>query len=184
MIFNFGKCHLMAALMILSTLIPTYLGAQSKISDSEASASAVVLWAVDVTGVQNLQFDEIVTGEEKVIYLDGSVSGIKRSGQEKPGKFRITTPQSFQVRFKELPSTMEGPRGINMPIEFFAAWSEEQFPSKQQLNMFDINNTLLISSTGSVREIYLFLGARVTPAQSQVLGDYNVQVTLSIIHGI
>lgn len=170
--------------MSLYIIIPADMLAQTALSHSDASAKAVVLWSVDVTGIQNLQFDEIVMGEEKQIDLDGTVSGLNISGREQAGKFRITTPQNFSVQFKDVPTAMEGPGGRSMPIEFFAAWSDEQFPGNQQLNIFDINDTLVIPSAGSMREIYLFLGARVSPAQSQLMGDYNVRVTLSVIHGI
>ena len=183
MLFNDFVTFFMGMLMSLF-IIPADMLAQTAVSHSDASARAVVLWSVDVTGIQNLQFDEIVMGEQKEIDLDGTVRGLNSSGREQAGKFRITTPQSFSIQFKDLPSAMEGPGGISMPIEFFAAWSDEQFPGNQQLNIFDINDTLVIPSEGYMREIYLFLGARVSPAQSQLLGDYNVQVTLSIIHGI
>lgn len=182
MIFIKNQFLVGATLVALLALLPDCSIAQD--SRTDASASALVLWSIDVMGVQNLRFDEIVMGEEKVVHLDGSVSGLHSTGSEEPGKFRIKTPQSLSLRFKDMPDGMEGPDGEYMPVEFFAAWSEEQFPDNQQLNMFDINSTLQIPSTGSVREIFLFLGARVTPAQSQLIGDYSVRVTLSIIHGI
>lgn len=182
MFFKSYKIFFTGFLMTLVFIIPDDIAAQT--TDSGTSARATVLWSVDVKGIQNLRFDEIVMGEEKVIDLDGTVRGMNLSGREQAGKFSITTPQSLNIRFKDLPSAMEGSEGVSMPIEFFAAWSEEQFPDTQQLNIFDISSTLLIRSAGSVREIYLFLGARVTPAQSQLLGDYNARVTLSIIHGI
>ncbi len=171
-------------LFALLIVIPNEAKGQTKGTASEASAKAVVIWSVNVKGIQNLRFDEINMGEEKVINPDGSVSGLNISGQEQAGKFRIRTPQSFYIEFKDLPSAMEGPQGNSLPVEFFAAWSHNQFPDIQDLNIFDVNSALSIPSTDSLRDIYLFLGARVTPAQTQLLGDYNVRVTLSITHGI
>lgn len=172
------------AVSIVYLLFAVPLGSIAQQSRSDASVSAVVLWSIDVNGIQNLTFDEIVMGEEKVIHLDGTVSGLHTTGREEPGKFRIATPQSFLLKFEDLPSVLKGPEGVDMPVEFFAAWSDEQFPDSRQLNIFDVNRTLRIPSSGSMREIYLFLGARVSPAQSQLIGDYSMSITLSVIHGI
>lgn len=168
--------------LFVITLVPD-LKAQHQ-SAGQADASAVVLWNLDINGVQDLQFDEITQGSEKIVYLDGTVAGLEATGLEQPGKFRITTPQGFQIQFKNLPDAMTGPDGNNMPIEFFAAWSNEQFPDGSDLNVFDVSQPLSIESIGELRDVYLFLGARVEPAQKQQLGDYQVQVTISIVHGV
>lgn len=169
--------------IILVMTLSQKLHAQQQ-NTSKADASAVVLWNLDINGMQDLQFDEISQGAEKIVYLDGTVEGLDATGREQAGKFRISTPQGFQVEFKNLPTAMTGPDGTNMPIEFFAAWSNEPYPDGTDLNVFDVSQPLSIESVGELRDVYLFLGARVTPEQTQQLGDYQVQVTLSIIHGV
>lgn len=173
--------------MVSILILVSYTFTQSACAQGEsasAQATAVVLWDLNVQGMQNLQFDEITIGEEKTINLDGTVNGMGSIGNEQRGKFKITTPQSFQLELKNLPTEMQGPEGDNIPIEFFAAWSENEFPEDNELNIFDANNPLSMSSSESMREVYLFIGARVTPDQTQALGDYEVQVTLSITHGV
>lgn len=150
----------------------------------QSQASAIVLWNLNVEGIQNLQFDEITLGEEKIINVDGTVEGNNASGLEQAGKFRITTPQSFSLSFKNLPTEMNGPDGVVLPINFFAAWSDKPFPSQNELNIFDIDSPLSLEGNNGISEIYLFLGARVSPTQSQILGDYSVEVTISIVHGV
>ena len=127
------------------------IAAQDSISNAEASA--IVLWNLTVEGVQDLQFEEITMGEEKVINLDGTVDGLNPTGQEQPGKFKIITTQSFELEFKNLSTVMQGPGGDEMPIQFFAAWSEKKFPNVNELNMFDINRSLSMSSNQGIKEI-------------------------------
>lgn len=174
---------LIGTFLVVLTGIGNVLYAQDN-GHSEATASAMVLWNLDVAGIQDLQFDEITAGEVKVINLDGTVDGLNATGEERPGMFKITTPQSFRLEFRNLPTRLEGEQGAELPVEFFAAWSEQENPGIDDLNIFDMEEALSIPSANELREIYLFLGARVTPEQTQSLGDYAVQVTLSITHGV
>lgn len=169
----------------LLLLLPIWVQAQSQPATATVTANATVILGLQVEGVEGLQFDEITAGEEKQVNLDGTAVGASVTGLERAGKFRITTQGSFMLQYSEIPVAMTGPNGAQMPVSFFSGWSLLDAPPRVGNNLVSTDGgktAVFISNPES--EVYVFLGAKVTPPVSQPEGLYETRIILTATFGV
>ena len=150
------------------------------------TANARVILGLKMEGVEPLQFDEIMAGETKAVNLDGSATGASVTGNERAGKFKITTQGSFMLEFSEVPTSMIGPGGAQMPVSFTSGWSLNQAPPSSGSNALMVGGgrsaVRITSSAATV--VYIFLGATVVPPVSQTEGLYETRIVLTATFGV
>lgn len=166
--------------------LPLLLSAQTDTGSASVSASARVILGLKMEGLEPLQFDEIMAGEAKGVNLDGSATGASVTGNERAGKFKITTQGSFMLEFSEVPTAMIGPGGAQLPVSFVSGWSLNQAPPRQGSNALLVGggrSAVRINST-TATDVYIFLGATVVPPVSQTEGLYETRIVLTATFGV
>jgi hypothetical protein len=176
--------RVVAALVVL--MFPLLVSAQSQPATATVTASANVILGLKVEGLEPLQFDEIMAGEAKQINLDGTATGASVTGNERAGKFKITTQGSFMLEFSEVPTAMIGPGGAQMPVSFTSGWSLNQAPPSSGSNILQVGggrSAVRITSSAAT-DVYIFLGATVVPPVSQTEGLYETRIVLTATFGV
>lgn len=149
--------------------------------NAEMSASAKILWNLELEGVQDLVFDQIEAGLTKQIDVDGSVFGQEATGNEQIGVFRVATKESINFEFGDLPSYMINEQGTRLPITFLAAWGENR--QGTDVTRLDPNLPVSIPADENREFVYLFLGASVNPSEDQPEGEYAIELRISVVYG-
>ena len=176
----------LAAVLLAIVLFPVISPAQSEPKSATVTASAQVILGLKMEGVEPLQFDEIMAGETKAVNLDGSATGASVTGNERAGKFKITTQGSFMLEFSEVPTSMIGPGGAQMPVSFTSGWSLNQAPPSAGSNALMVGggrSAVRINSSAAT-DVYIFLGATVVPPVSQTEGLYETRIVLTATFGV
>lgn len=176
--------RLAAAFVVV--FFPMLVCAQSQPASASVSASARVILGLKMEGLEPLQFDEIMAGEAKGVNLDGSATGASVTGNERAGKFKITTQGSFMLEFSEVPTAMIGPGGAQMPVSFTSGWSLNQVPPSAGSNALQVGggrSAVRINSSAAT-DVYIFLGATVVPPVSQTEGLYETRIVLTATFGV
>lgn len=156
----------------------------NKAGGAVATASANIVIGLTLEGVQQLLLEDIVAGEEKTVFVDGRVEGSQVTGNEQPGKFRVNTMGSVMLEFSEIPSYMIGPGGARMPVRFHTAWSGSVVPPAGGRDVVELGEGLSSIFVDSTGDIFVFLGATVTPPETQAEGVYQSRVVLTATYGI
>jgi hypothetical protein len=120
------------------------------------------------------------------VNLDGSATGASVTGNERAGKFKITTQGSFMLEFSEVPTAMIGPGGAQLPVSFVSGWSLNQAPPSPGSNALLVGggrSAVRINSSAAT-DVYIFLGATVVPPVSQTEGLYETRIVLTATFGV
>lgn len=175
---------LLLALLVVGRPLSAQVPVAAPTNSAVAQASANVIIALTVEGVQDLLFDEIMAGEEKIIQLDGTATGRSATGLEQSGKFRVNTTGSFMLEFSEVPTSLLGPNESSMPVSFFSAWSANNLPPPAGNNQILLDGTRSVVVRNSNGDVFVFLGARVFPPSNQQEGLYQTRIVLTATYGI
>jgi hypothetical protein len=126
---------------------------------------------VQVTGIDNVRFGNVVRGVPKTVLRTDATSA---------GRYNITTPGGRLIFISfTLPTVMNGPAGATMPVSFAgttAGYSDPQTIASQ-VGFSPASGTLRVSTDGLAS---VFLGATVNPAAAQTAGSYSAVVTLNL----
>lgn len=175
-----------ASVTVLLMLMAINANAQES---ATISVSGTVISGLTVDAEQDLLFGDIVAGESKRVNFDGTSTG-SAPGGEQAGIFRINTLGSFTISFTDVPAAMIGTEDIagqTLPISFFSAWSNNLTPPSGGANVVSITENTPVVVTppvGDRVDVYVFLGAEVTPPASQAQGFYETTITLTATFGI
>ncbi len=182
------KKMLCAAAIIAAFGMNAFAQQDNPTDDIKARAEVRVL--INVTGAQDLEFQNVQVGEAKTVNTRDEVTAGTSSGDEKSGRFDITKGASTDVKveFTTLPPSLAGPGEATLPINF----DGEAFG---RLNLtpiltggIDFNPTSAINTPndGGTVDFFnatafsVFLGGTVTPEAEQVVGTYDADVTLTV----
>ena len=182
------KNMLCAAAIIAAFGMNAFAQQDNPTDDIKARAEVRVL--INVTGAQDLEFQNVQVGEAKTVNTRDEVTAGTSSGDEKSGRFDITKGASTDVKveFTTLPPSLAGPGEATLPINF----DGEAFG---RLNLtpiltggIDFNPTSAINTPndGGTVDFFnatafsVFLGGTVTPEAEQVVGTYDADVTLTV----
>lgn len=157
--------------------------------EATISVSGTVISGLSVEAVQDLLLGDIVAGEVKRVNIDGTATG-SSPGDEAAGKFRIATLGSFTLSFTDVPSAMigtgEGNEGVELPVTFHSAWNVGDNVPEEEENVvaIDDNTPVTVEASGEERDVFVFLGAEVTPPATQAQGFYETTITLTATFGV
>jgi hypothetical protein len=127
---------------------------------------------VQVTRVDDVRFGNVLRGVPKTVL---------RTDASAAGRYDIVTPANrFLLITFTLPTVMNGPGGVTMPLSFTgttAGYSDAQNIGSQ-VGFSPATGTLRRSTDGQAS---VFLGGTVSPTAVQVAGSYSGMITLNLI---
>jgi len=107
-LFPFGKPYFTVAIIACAGLVgcshSLIFAQDGNTVDAQMQGSAKILWNLELEGVQDLVFDQIIAGTPKEIDVDGSVFGQEATGNEQIGVFRVATKEVINFQFNDLPN--------------------------------------------------------------------------------
>ncbi len=184
------KKMLCAAAIIAAFGMNAFAQQDNPTDDIKARAEVRVL--INVTGAQDLEFQNVQVGEAKTVNTRDEVTAGTSSGDEKSGRFDITKGASTDVKveFTTLPPSLAGPGEATLPINFdgeaFGRLSLTNDPEATGGIDFNPISAINTPNTGSTENFFgatafsVFLGGTVTPEAEQVVGTYDADVTLTV----
>ena len=138
------------------------------------NATATVVTPLAVSSVSSLAFGTVYPGVNKTVNYTDATNG---------GKFSVTGYAGAQVAVSfTLPTTLAGPSGATLPIDTWSAYHNTTNDAASGGTAFDPSlggPTTALSTAGN---LYVFLGARVTPAPTQAAGAYLSTVTMTVAY--
>jgi hypothetical protein len=171
----------------LAVVLGFAMGAMAQSDNDQIAGKAIVLQAMDVTGVTDLDFGWVSPGLAKTIDLENVATGGQVGvGTESTGVFTVSAAagSDVQIQFTNLPANLEY-GSEELPIDAYTAGYDTEDP-------FDAGTTFTPATgirvntgvfptnvIGSVNGIYVFIGATVTPDASQAAGTYEADITLT-----
>lgn len=175
-IFSIIACYLF--FVVPSTIVYAQDGSTV---GAQMQGTARILWNLELEGVQDLVFDQIIAGSPKEIDVDGSVFGQEATGNEQIGVFRVQTKEAINFQFNDLPNSMVNEQGFRMPVTFSLAWGV----NRQGTDVVRLNPTEPINIPADDQRdyVYLFLGAAVNPSEDQPEGEYEIDLRITVIYG-
>ena len=184
-LYPLGKSDFIVAIIVGVVLIgfsSSLLFAQDGgVVGAQMQGSARILWNLELEGVQDLVFDQIIAGTPKEIDVDGSVFGQEATGNEQIGVFRVATKEAINFQFNDLPNSMVNELGFRMPVTFSLAWGENR--QGTDVTRLDPNEPITIPADEQRDYVYLFLGAAVDPSEDQPEGEYEIDLRITVIYG-
>lgn len=141
------------------------------------NATATVLQPLTVTGVQDLAFGNVYPGVNKPIAYTDATNG---------GQFSVAGYGGAQVQVTfTLPTALNGPSGSTLPIDSWTGYynqSNSATTGGTAVASFSTPTTTTLSGSGGTGNLYMFLGARVVPSNTQTAGAYTSAVTMTVAY--
>ncbi len=157
---------------VLSALMAAALsvGAASLQAQSGSiNATATVLSAITVANGNNLQFGNVTPGVNKTVAITDAGAG----------RFDVTKAAASAVAFTfTLPANLTVGAN-NLPI---GTWTGGWNTSNSPVGATGFTPSAAPTSTGSVGNIWVFVGATVTPGGAQPAGVYTGTVTMQVAY--
>lgn len=163
-----------ASSLSLAVLALVVFGAAAQAQSNNASitATAAVQTPINVIGAQQLNFGNVFPGVNKTVMPSDLANS---------GRFDVSGQASAPVTLQfTLPATLTS--GLNtMPIDNYSATRAEDGAQTVGAVLFSPgpSNAATLSGTGT---LFVWVGARVTPATTQPQGTYTGSVQLTVIY--
>lgn len=168
---------------LLLTLMFGFAGgiAAQNTDNATLTATALVLTAVDVTNLQDLNFGSIAQGTTKTVGLDGVVTGPTQQGTETVGIFSVTADQNSSVSYTlATPSNLTSGAN-NLPITFLADYRLVNNLSPVGTTAIQNISTVL---TMPADQVFFYIGGTIDAggATPPPRGTYTGTVTLTVTY--
>ncbi len=160
---------------ILSALLAAGLSLGATALEAQTSATieatATVLSAVTVNAGPDLQFGNVTPGVPKTIAI----------GDAGAGRFDVTKATGAGVTLSfTLPTDLDS-GGNTLPIGgWTGGWNTVNTPAGATAFTPDLAGTNTAATAGT--NLYVYVGATVTPAAGQAAGAYTGDVTMSVVY--
>lgn len=164
---NVTKLSLAAvALVVCSVSV-----AQAQTNNASLTATATVLTPINVAAFQQLDFGNVFPGVNKTVAAADLTNA---------GRFDVTGQASAPVTLSfTLPASLSS--GANtMPIDSYAGIRADNSLQASGIGFVPgASNPASLSATGL---LFIWLGARVTPATNQAQGVYTGTITMTVVY--
>jgi hypothetical protein len=145
---------------------------QAQVNNAGIQATATVQAPINVVGAQDLAFGSVFPGVNKTVGSNDLTNS---------GRFDVTGQASAPVTLSfTLPGALVS--GLNsMPIDNYGATRAEDGAQTVGALLFSpgASNAATLSGTGA---LFVWVGARVTPAVNQAAGLYTGDITLTVVY--
>ena len=146
--------------------------AQAQTNNASITATANVQTPINVVGAQQLNFENVFPGVNKTV---------TPSDLTNAGRFEISGQSSAPVTLSfTLPATLSS--GLNtMPIDTYQGVRAEDATQSGVSVLFSpgASNGATLSAAGA---LYVWIGARVTPAATQPQGTYTGSIQMTVVY--
>jgi hypothetical protein len=175
--------------VVLTLALGFALSVSAQSDNDNVLGKALVLQAMNVTGITALDFGWVSPGLEKTIDLvNVATGGQVGEGTETTGVFSVSAAagSNVQIQFTTLPENLVSSSLDNLPIGTYTAGYHTADPFTGGTTFTPGTGTQVSSGNfptqdigGSVNGIYVFIGATVTPGATQASGAYEANITLT-----
>jgi len=159
-------------LALASGLAVAATAAQAQVNSASITATATVQAPINVSAVANLDFQNVFPGVSKAVAV----------GDPTAGRWSVTGQTSTPVTLTfTLPTNLVS-AGNQLPI---GTWTGNHNTAATPTGTsFTPSGTPTPAtlSAGAVGELFVFIGATVTPAANQPGGVYQAGVTLTVVY--
>ena len=145
--------------------------AQAQTNNASIVATASVQTPINVVGAQGLNFGNVFPGVNKTVAATDLTNA---------GRFDVTGQASAPVTMSfTLPATLSS-GGNTMPIDSYTGIHADN-SSQTGGTAFNpaVGGSTALSATGG---LFVWVGARVTPATNQAQGVYTANVTMTVVY--
>ncbi|MGH7673576.1 MAG: DUF4402 domain-containing protein [Gemmatimonadales bacterium] len=160
------------SLALLALVVVGASAAQAQTNNASITATANVQTPINVVGAQQLNFGNVFPGVNKTV---------QASDLTNAGRFDISGQASAPVTLSfTLPATLSsGPN--TMPIDSYTGIRAEDAAQAGVAVLFSpgASNAATLSGTGA---LYVWIGARVTPATNQAQGTYTGSIQMTVVY--
>jgi hypothetical protein len=133
------------------------------------NATATVLSAITVNGAKDLDFGNVTPGVNKAVAITDAGAG----------RFDVTKAAATAVALTfTLPANLTS-GGNNLPI---GSWTGGYNTSNSPVGATGFTPSAAATNTGSVGNIWVFIGATVSPGAGQAAGAYTGAVTMQVAY--
>jgi hypothetical protein len=148
------------------------LGVEAQTNNASIQATAVVQQPINVTGAANLAFGNVFPGVNKTVAVtDGGAGRWDAAGQ---------AAANVQLTFG-LPATLSD--GTNtLPIGTFTGHWNNTAASPSGGTSFSPSASPSNATFGAGGQLYVYIGASVTPATTQAAGTYSGSVSMTVVY--
>lgn len=172
--------------IFLSAVIIFLIGCVFQVSgqssdDDFITGKAQVVQTLKVLKQVNLDFGIVAQGSNKTINLNNGVTGSPSLGTQTTGRFLVTAAPATNVDITFSAPTHLSNGENNLPIQDYTyGWhTSNTFTGGTTFTGGSTDITFPENLTESLNAIYVFIGATVKPAVSQVVGNYEAEITLT-----
>jgi uncharacterized protein DUF4402 len=161
------------SLAVLALAVSGATAARAQSNTATIQANAQVQTPITVAAGQALNFGNVFPGVNKPIGPDDLTSA---------GRFDVTGQGGAAVTLSfTLPATLSAGGPLTMPIDNFNAIRAED--NAQLVNgAFFSPGASNAATLGALGTLFVWVGARVTPAVSQAAGLYTGDITLTVVY--
>jgi hypothetical protein len=140
-------------------------------NSASINATATVLAAITVAAGNDLQFGNVTPGANKTIAIADAGAG----------RFDVTKAANTGVTLSfTLPANLTS-GGDNLPIgTWTGGWNTAQTPAGATAFTPSVGGTNTAVTAGT--DVYVYVGATVSPAAAQAAGSYTGLVTMSVVY--
>jgi hypothetical protein len=155
----------LCGILVLMTLAAT-ASAQS----ASINATAAVLLPVTVTGVRDLSFGDVYPGLNKTITVTAATSG----------EFSLSGQPGAQVQFSFVLPTNLTNAANTLPIGTWTGYHNQTNDASAGGQSFTPSASPTAAALAPVSgQLFVFLGATVSPSSTQAAGAYSGQITMN-----
>jgi len=159
------------SLAVLALVVIGASAAQAQSNNASITATASVQTPINVVGAQQLNFGNVFPGVNKTVAAADLTNA---------GRFDVTGQASTPVTLSfTLPATLSS--GANtMPIDSYAGVRADNSSQTSGIGFVPgASNPATLSATGL---LFIWIGARVTPATNQAQGTYTGSITMTVVY--
>lgn len=160
------------SLAVLALAVVGAGAAQAQSNNASITATANVQTPINVVGAQQLDFANVFPGVNKTVLSSDLTNA---------GRFEVTGQASAPVTLSfTLPATLSS--GANtMPIDNYSGTRAEDAAQTVGAVLFGpgASNPATLSGAGA---LFVWIGARVTPATTQAAGVYTGSITMTVVY--
>jgi len=157
--------------LVVAALVVTSTIAQAQTNNASITATATVQTPINVAAAQQLSFGNVFPGVNKTVAAPDLTNA---------GRFDVTGQAGAPVTLSfTLPATLSS--GSNtMPIDSYAGVRADNSSQTSGIGFVPgASNPATLSATGL---LFIWVGARVTPATNQAQGTYTGSITMTVVY--
>jgi len=157
--------------LAVAALVITSTAAQAQTNNASITATATVLTPINVNGAQQLSFGNVFPGVNKSV----AVADLTNAG-----RFDVTGQANAPVTLSfTLPVTLSSCSNT-LPIDSYAGVRADNNLETGGIGFVPgASNAATLSAAGL---LYIWVGARVTPATNQAQGTYTGTITMTVVY--